>query len=71
MAAKEKSREIRFRRMAKRQGLELKKSRRRDPKAVDFGGYMLIDQRTGEPVLGKDHYPFQASLEDVEKYLTE
>jgi hypothetical protein len=70
MATSDKSREIRLRRMAKRQGLELKKSRRRDPKAVDYGGYMIIDQRTGKPVLGYDHFEFQASLEEVEEYLT-
>ena len=36
-------RENRLRRMAKRQGLRLEKSRRRDPRALDYGGYWLID----------------------------
>jgi hypothetical protein len=39
----EKIRENRLRRMAERQGLRLEKSRRRDPRAVDYGTYWLID----------------------------
>lgn len=39
----EKIRENRLRRMAQRQGLRLEKSRRRDPRALDYGGYWLID----------------------------
>jgi len=39
----EKVRENRIRRMAERQGLALSKSRRRDPRALDFGVYRLID----------------------------
>jgi hypothetical protein len=37
----EKVRENRLRRMADRQGLQLVKSRRRDPRAVDYGTYAL------------------------------
>ena len=33
--------EARFRRMGKRQGLTLVKSRRRDPRVLDYQGYML------------------------------
>ncbi len=38
-----KVRENRLRRMAERQGLTLTKSRRRDPRALDFGLYWLAD----------------------------
>jgi hypothetical protein len=41
----DKIRENRVRRMAQRQLLRLEKSRRRDPRAVDFGGYMLVNDR--------------------------
>ena len=36
----------RLRRAAQRRGLALMKSRRRDPRAFDYGTYMLIDQQT-------------------------
>ncbi len=39
----EKVRENRLRRAAERQGLVLKKSRRRDWRALDFGKYWLAD----------------------------
>jgi hypothetical protein len=67
----DKIRENRLRRMAERQGLRLVKSRRRDPRAVDYGGYMLVDLQTsgivvGTGDLGRPHW----SLDDVEDYLT-
>jgi hypothetical protein len=39
----DKVRENRVRRMAARQGLQLVKSRTRDPRALDYGSYMLLD----------------------------
>ena len=39
----EKVRDNRMRRAAERQGLALSKSRRRDPRALDFGMYRLTD----------------------------
>jgi hypothetical protein len=44
-----KTLENRLRRAAERQGLTLTKSRRRDPRAVGYGTYTLID---GDTVLG-------------------
>lgn len=38
-----KGAEARCRRIASRQGLTLKKSRRRDPRAADFGHYFILD----------------------------
>ena len=66
----DKVRENRLRRKADRQGLRLIKSRRRDPDAIDFGGYMLADIQTGGAVLGSGHFLYQADLDEVESYLT-
>jgi hypothetical protein len=44
--------ESRLRRMAKRQGLMLRRSRRRDGRALDYGAYWLI-----EPYLNMIKYP--------------
>ena len=37
--------ELRVRRAAKRQGLELMKVSRRDPRALDFGRYFVVNPR--------------------------
>jgi hypothetical protein len=47
-----KVRENRLRRMAERQGLTLEKSRRRDPRALDYGTYWLRDASGGEVATG-------------------
>ena len=39
-----------LRRAASRQGLILSKTRRRDPRAIDFGRYALLDRSSGAPV---------------------
>jgi hypothetical protein len=62
----EKVRENRVRRMAERQRLQLVKSRRRDPKAYDFGRYWLHDQ-SGEVVVGGDD---GTNLDEIERWLT-
>jgi hypothetical protein len=38
----EKTRETRLRRMAERQGLAIHKSRRRDPRALDYGRWWVV-----------------------------
>lgn len=43
MSNQDKVRENRLRRAAARQGLTLSRSRRRDPRARDFGRYWLAD----------------------------
>jgi hypothetical protein len=75
-----KSREIRLRRMAERQGLRVVKSRRRDPLAKDFGRYWVVDPgqsvedthgafREGEHPAHR--FPWSGGdLDDVEAYLT-
>jgi hypothetical protein len=70
----EKVRENRLRRMAERQGLRLEKSRRRDPRALDYGSYALFDLETGDAKAGAvagERLPRQRfTLDDVEAYLT-
>ena len=43
----EKARENRLRRAAERRGFVLQRSRRRDPQAIGYGQYQLIDAATG------------------------
>jgi hypothetical protein len=72
-----KVRENRLRRAAERQGLRLEKSKRRDPNALDFGGYWLIDgpaydreadnYRSRVVVVGGD---YGTDLDGIEEYLT-
>ena len=65
MDAKNKVRENRLRRMASRQGLRLEKSRQRDPMALDYGKYRLVN---GPP---SHIYVFigQGNLDQIEDWL--
>ncbi len=66
----EKVRENRLRRMAARQGLMLRKSRRRDPYALDYGTYQLVDMSTNILIQWEGiAYPGW-SLDEVEEWLT-
>jgi hypothetical protein len=65
----EKVRENRLRRMAERQGLRLEKSRRRDPRAVDFGTYQLVNARSNALVAGSRSWGYGLDLDEVEAYL--
>jgi hypothetical protein len=59
----EKVRENRLRRAAQRQGLELRKSPRRDPRALDYGTWLVVNTRSvGHPVE-------LANIDAVETYL--
>ncbi|MCU1616787.1 MAG: hypothetical protein JWO98_4327 [Frankiales bacterium] len=62
----EKVRGNRLRRMAHRQGLKLVRSRRRDPRALDYGLYWLTDVRTEAPVTPEGG----VDLDEVERFLT-
>lgn len=67
-----KVRENRMRRVLKRRGYRLMKSKRRDPRAYDFGGYMIIDARTNGVVRGTETgLSFELSLDDVEAFTKE
>lgn len=65
----DKVRENRLRRTAKRQGLRLEKSRRRDPRALDFGTYWLVDPWTNTLVYGGGVGVDGPHLDDIEAYL--
>jgi hypothetical protein len=60
-----------LRRVAVRRGYKLVKSRRRDPNAIDFGGYMVVDARTNAVLFGGSPTPFVASLDDVKDFFDE
>ena len=66
----DKLRENRLRRAAHRQGLWLTKSRRRDPNALRYGLYALVDSETGVTMHSSAPWGIYAlDLDDVEKYL--
>ncbi len=66
MDTSEKVRENRARRTAALQGLALRKSRRRDSHALDYGGYWLIEGEANAVVVGD---LWGMSLDDVEGWL--
>jgi hypothetical protein len=70
MADPEKLRENRLRRIAKRQGLELHKSRTRNKRAWDYGLWVITDEE-GKVVAGAGAggRP-ELTLDDVEVWLT-
>ena len=62
--------ENRLRRVADRQGLQLRKSRRRDPNAVDYGLYALIERSYGSAIHPHGVISeYDLTLEDVGLYL--
>jgi hypothetical protein len=65
----DKARENRLRRVAARQGLNLMKSRARDPQAPDYGTYMLTDPATNFLVTSGLQTGYGLSLDDVERAL--
>lgn len=66
----DKIREKRLRNAAKRQGYDITKSRTRDPRALDYGGWMVIDPRSNSIEAGGMGDGFQMSIDEVEKWLT-
>ena len=66
----EKVRENRLRRAAERQGLFLHKTRRRDPRAIDYGLWMLVDAATNTVAAHGAKHEW-LTLEEVEEYLTQ
>lgn len=69
MEQDDKVRENRLRRMASRQGLRLVKSRRRDQRALGYGGYMIVDA-DNVVVAGEIDSPQALDLNAVERWLT-
>lgn len=71
MIRTDKIRENRLRRVADRYGLRLMKSSRRDPRAIDYGLYALIDPNTGgaiNPAIA-GRFVCGWTLDEVEQYL--
>lgn len=66
----EKVRENRLRAAARRQGYQIVKSRRRDPRAPDYGGYMIVNPHNNSAEVGGMGDSFQMTIDDVEKWLT-
>lgn len=62
---KDRVRENRLRRMAARQRLVLRKSRRRDPYALDYGSYWLVS--FNNTLVAGDEFGW--SLDGIERYL--
>lgn len=73
MESSEKVREVRLRRMAERQGLALHKSKRRDPNALGYGCWMIVDPFNSNGVVADSAGPTgepSMDLDEVEAYLT-
>ena len=63
--------ENRLRRIAKRRGFILQQSRRRDPQALDYGRYRLIDAATNALVFPSGTgAEWGVELDDVEEWLS-
>jgi hypothetical protein len=68
MSDADKIRENHLRRVARRRGLNLTKSRRRDPQALDYGHYWITNPYNSNAlVLGGE---WGADLDEVEEFLT-
>jgi hypothetical protein len=65
--------ENRLRRKLARMGYRLEKSRRRDPDAIDYGKYWVIDLKTNVLVFGGSEVNGipDATLEEVANWITE
>jgi len=71
MTTAEKTRETRLRRMAERQGLVLRKSGRRDERALDYGTFGLYDAWTNTLEVGDLSTGYGLSIDEVENALKE
>jgi len=63
--------ENRLRRSAKGQGLRLEKSRARDPRAIGYGTYQLVDNRTNSIASSGLQSGYGLGLDDVARFLFE
>jgi hypothetical protein len=69
METAEKVWENRLRRMADRQGLRLVKSRRRDPRAIGFARFALLNAESGTVAAGVGRFGPEYTLDEVEEFL--
>ena len=70
MMVQERSREQRLRRAAQRQGYKLVKSRRRDPRALGYGRWYIVDVAGNYIVVGTEGGHANMDLDAVEEWLT-
>ena len=68
--AEDEALESRLRGRATQQGLQVVKSRSRDPRALDYGMFMIVDLATKSAVAGELGTANALSLAEVEQYLT-
>jgi hypothetical protein len=71
MPDEDKVKENRLRRAADRRGLRLEKSRSRDPNAIDYGLYAVIDVQTNSlinPAIA-GRWKCSWTLDEVDEYL--
>jgi hypothetical protein len=61
-----KVRENRLRRMAERQGYQLTRTRRRDPRALDYGLYTLVKTDINAAL----YHATNVTLDEIEAFLT-
>ena len=61
--------EPRLRQTLLRRGFKLVKCRRRDPQAIGFGAYMIVDTNRNSVVAGAHPHEFSFDLEDVERWV--
>jgi len=66
----DKVRENRLRRMARRRGYSVVKSRARDPRAITFGTYAVVDDRNNL-VFGDHNFGYGMDLDAIEEWLNE
>ena len=64
-----KVRENRIRRKLIRMGYRLIKSRRRDPQAYDYGGYMIVDECNRVVSGTESGLAFELTLDNVEDWI--
>jgi hypothetical protein len=70
MMVQERSREQRLRRAAERQGYKLVKSRRRDPRALGYGRWYIVEAERNFIVIGTEGGHPNMDLDAVEEWLT-
>ena len=66
MVENEQRVEARLRRLAQRQDLVLRKSRRRDPDRMDFGTFWLVEPNRNLVMFGDE---WGATLDEIEEHL--
>lgn len=71
MEKAEKVRENLLRRKLDRMGFALRKSHRKDPDAVDFGCYAIVNQRNVSVFGTGNEGWYRATLDDVEEWIAD